>query len=224
MPISRSLNEPSSKKPVSVTEAWAAPIDPARSNKRTLLILYAIRVFHKKGVNGTGIAEVMELAGVGKGQFYHYFGSKEQFICEVVRFSMDYFLERIAPYTARLESMNEFDHWFQPYVEFAQLPDSLGCPVGTIASELSPSSPAVRATAALCLQRWVLTLGEGLSVLQQRAGASARFDPLDLAEELAANIQGALLMCRAMQTNRYILQLRQRTRERLTQLLQLPQN
>ncbi|MFN8611361.1 MAG: TetR/AcrR family transcriptional regulator [Vulcanimicrobiota bacterium] len=224
MPRTRSLIEPSLKKPVSVAEAWAAPIDPSRSNKKTLLILYAIRVFHKKGVNGTGIAEVMELAGVGKGQFYHYFGSKDQFICEVVRFTMDYFLQRIAPYITRLERMADFDHWFQPYVEFAQLPDFLGCPVGSIASELSPSNPSVRATAALCLQRWVLALGEGLAVLQQQNGVAGCFQPLDLAEELACNIQGALLMCRAMQTNRYILQLRERTRERLQQLLQLPQN
>ena len=142
MARTRTLSE-EVKKPVSVTQAWSGEIDPSRCNKRTLLILHAIRVFHKKGVNGTGIAEVMELAGVGKGQFYHYFGSKDQFICEVVRYTMDYFLKRIAPYTSRLESLAEFDQWFQPYVEFAQLPDFMGCPVGAIASELSPSNPAV---------------------------------------------------------------------------------
>lgn len=223
MARTRTLSE-EVKKPVSVTQAWSGEIDPSRCNKRTLLILHAIRVFHKKGVNGTGIAEVMELAGVGKGQFYHYFGSKDQFICEVVRYTMDYFLKRIAPYTSRLESLAEFDQWFQPYVEFAQLPDFMGCPVGAIASELSPSNPAVRATAALCLQRWVIAMAEGLSVLQQETGAVGRFQPLETAEELASDIQGALLMCRAMQTNRYILSLRERTRERLARLLQLPQN
>ena len=223
MPRTRTQPD-TTKKPVSVTEAWADEIDPSRSNKRTLLILYAIRVFHKKGVNGTGIAEVMQLAGVGKGQFYHYFGSKDQFICEVVRFTMDYFLNRIAPYTTRLESLSDFDHWFHPYVEFGQLPDFLGCPVGAIASELSPSNPSVRATSALCLQRWVIAMAEGLSVLQQETGAVGRFQPLEMAEELASDIQGALLMCRAMQTNRYILLLRERVRARLTQLVQLPQN
>lgn len=224
MPRIRSSLAPSHKEPVSVTQAWAAPIDPSRSTKRTLLILHAIRVFHKKGVNGTGIAEVMDLAGVGKGQFYHYFGSKEQFICEVVLFSMDYFLNRIAPYTSRLESMADFDRWFQPYVEFAQLPEFLGCPVGSIACELSPSSPSVRETAALCLQRWILALCEGLSVLQHQSHATGRFQALELAEEIASNIQGALLMCRAMQTTRYILRLRERTRSQLLQLIQLPQN
>ncbi|MCW5868001.1 MAG: TetR/AcrR family transcriptional regulator [Candidatus Eremiobacteraeota bacterium] len=212
------------KKSVSVTEAWTEVIDPTRCKKRTLLILYAIRVFHKKGVNGTGIAEVMELAGVGKGQFYHYFGSKDQFICEVVRYTMDYFLERIAPYTTRLKRLDEFDQWFQPYVEFGQLPDFLGCPVGAIASELSPSNPSVRATAGLCLQRWILAMAEGLSVLQQENGAVGRFQPLEMAEELACDIQGALLMGRAMQTSRYILLLRERTRSRLAQLVQSPQN
>jgi len=210
---------PQTKRAVSVAEVWAEPIDPSRANKRTLLLLYGIRVFHKKGVNGTGIAEVMELAGVGKGQFYHYFGSKDQFICEVVRWTMDYFLQRIAPYTSSLTSMKDFDPWFQPYVDFGQLPDFMGCPVGAIASELSPSNPSVRVTAALCLQRWVLAMAEGLSVLQQQTGSVGRFLPMEVAEELAANIQGALLMCRAMHTNRYILALRERTRARLGQLV-----
>ncbi len=212
------------KKAVSVTEAWSETLDPSRCNKRTLLILHGIRVFHKKGVNGTGIAEVMELARVGKGQFYHYFGSKDQFICEVVRYTMDYFLQRIAPYTTSLPSLNDFDQWFQPYVEFSQLPGFLGCPVGAIASELSPSNPSVRTTAALCLQRWVMALAEGLSVLQQENGAVGRFQPLEMAEELACDIQGALLMGRAMQSSRYILLLRERTRNRLAQLIQFPQN
>lgn len=212
------------KRAVSVAEAWAVEIDPSRTNKRTLLLLHGIRVFHRKGVNGTGIAEVMELAGVGKGQFYHYFGSKDQFICEVVRYTMDYFLKRIAPFTTRLESLADFDRWFQPYVELGQLPEFLGCPVGSIASELSPSNPSVRATAALCLQRWVVEMAEGLSVLQQASGAIGSFQPLEVADELAADIQGALLMCRAMRTSRYIVVLRERIRQRLTQLVQLPQN
>lgn len=218
--MSRARSSPvQDKRTVSVAEAWAEPIDPSRSNKRTLLLLHGIRVFHKKGVNGTGIAEVMELAGVGKGQFYHYFGSKDQFICEVVRWTMDYFLQRIAPFTSSLSSMDDFDTWFQPYVDFGQLPDFMGCPVGAIASELSPSNPAVRATAALCLQRWIVAIAEGLSVLQQETGTVGRFQPLDVAEELAANIQGALLMCRAMQTSRYVVALRERTRARLQQLI-----
>lgn len=203
----------------SVSEVFANTIDPGRCDKRTLLIWYAVRVFHRQGVHGTGIAEVMQLAGVGKGQFYHYFGSKEQFICEVVRFIMDYFLTRIAPFTTRLESMKDFDAWFQPYVEFAELPGCLGCPVGAIASELSPSTPAVRATVALCLQRWVLAMAEGLSVLQQRNGAEGEFQPLEMAEDLAASIQGALLMCRATQDTRFIYQLRERQRKLLASML-----
>ncbi|MBN9420585.1 hypothetical protein ABS71_18715 [bacterium SCN 62-11] len=206
----------------SVSEAWATPIDPTRTNKRTLLILHGIRVFHKKGVNGTGIAEVMELAGVGKGQFYHYFGSKDQFICEVVRYTMDYFLTRV--FTAPLRTLADFDEWFQPYMELGELPDFLGCPVGAVACELSPSNPSVRATAALCLQRWIIHIAECLSALQQESGAVGLFQPLEVAEEVASDIQGALLMARAMQSTRYVLLLRERTRARLTQLLQLPQN
>jgi AcrR family transcriptional regulator len=161
----------------------------------------------------------MQLAGVGKGQFYHYFASKDQFVCEVVRYIMDFVLSRIAPFTCRLESMQQFDAWFQPYVEFAELPGHLGCPVGSIACELSPSNPAVRATVALCLQRWVMAIAEGLSVLQQKSGAGGDFQPLELAEEMAAGIQGSLLMCRAMHTTRYIYALRERQRALLTSLL-----
>ena len=205
--------KPSVATHTTVPEAFFAPLDPGRLNKRDMLIRFAARSFHRQGVNGTGIAEVMQLAGVGKGQFYHYFASKEQFVCEVVGFLMDHFLTRIAPFTYALESMDDYEAWFQPYLDFAELPDHLGCPVGSIASELGPSTPAVQAVVGAGLKRWIEALAAGLSVLQRNTGAG--FDPLELAEELATSIQGALLMSRALQTPRYIYQVRDRFRNRL---------
>lgn len=204
---------------LSVAEHFAIPLDCSHPNKRQLLILCASRAFHRQGVNATGIAEIMHQAGVGKGQFYHYFGSKENFVAEVVRYLMDFFLERIAPFTRHLESLDEFESWFQPYVDFAELPRALGCPVGVIACEMAPAYPVVRAAAALALQRWITALAEGLAVLQARTGAGGAFQPLDLAEELAVSLQGALLLCRAMQDTGIIYELRDNWRRRLQGLV-----
>jgi AcrR family transcriptional regulator len=39
---------------------------------------------HRRGYNATGVADIVEAAGVPKGTFYAQFESKQAFTCEVV--------------------------------------------------------------------------------------------------------------------------------------------
>ncbi len=50
----------------------------ARGDKRAMIIEAAARVFAQKGFSGTAMAEIADLAGVGKGTIYEYFDSKEE--------------------------------------------------------------------------------------------------------------------------------------------------
>lgn len=202
---------------LSLPEVWSR--DPAAgvADKRELLLRYGVRLFHRQGVNGTGLSELMQLAGVGKGQFYYYFESKDHFVCEVVRFAMDFFLRRIAPHAVCLERLEDFDEWFQPYLDFAALPGYLGCPVGSIGLELSSSSLLVQEAVACEMQRWIAAMTQGLAVFKECNRLD--FDEAEVAEGLAADIQGALLLCRAIQSPRYIASIRERTRRTLKSLL-----
>ena len=45
----------------------------------------AADLFHKQGVGATSPDEILEASRAGKGQFYHYFGSKEGLVHQVLQ-------------------------------------------------------------------------------------------------------------------------------------------
>ena len=49
------------------------------------IIRAAADLFHKQGVGSTSPDDIIEASGTGKGQFYHYFKSKEGLVHEVLQ-------------------------------------------------------------------------------------------------------------------------------------------
>ena len=65
---------------------------------RLRIIRTAADLFHKQGVRATSPDEIIEASRTGKGQFYHYFRSKEGLIHEVLQA----YLEEIKTGAARV--------------------------------------------------------------------------------------------------------------------------
>ena len=55
-----------------------------KKDTRAEIIATGIELFSLQGYNSTGIDAVLKHAGVPKGSFYHYFGSKEDFGLAVI--------------------------------------------------------------------------------------------------------------------------------------------
>ena len=63
---------------------------PSRgAGTRFRIIHAAADLFHRQGVVATSPDQVIAASETGKGQFYHYFGSKEGLVHEVLRFIRD---------------------------------------------------------------------------------------------------------------------------------------
>ncbi|HEY5579917.1 MAG TPA: TetR/AcrR family transcriptional regulator [Rhodoferax sp.] len=75
------------------------------------------RLIASKGFVGVGLAEILSVAGVPKGSFYHYFGSKERFGEELLVRHLDQYLSHLdtllkadgTPARARL--MRYWSYW-----------------------------------------------------------------------------------------------------------------
>src|SRR4051812_8231103 len=53
------------------------------TERRAAIIDASARVFAQRGYHATGIVELCEVNGLGKGAFYHYIGSKEELLAAI---------------------------------------------------------------------------------------------------------------------------------------------
>ena len=89
-----------------------SPASTAKGRKtRDKILLAAAELFHRRGVNGTSVDEVLAKCGAGKSQFYHYFKSKDALLCEVVHLHLDRWLEGL-PGEKPLDSWAGIRAWF----------------------------------------------------------------------------------------------------------------
>src|SRR5437667_12285828 len=76
------------------------------------IIRAAADLFHKQGVRATSPDDVIEASGTGKGQFYHYFKSKEGLVHEVLQSYLDAIQTGHAPLDYEIKSWQDLERWF----------------------------------------------------------------------------------------------------------------
>jgi TetR/AcrR family transcriptional regulator, transcriptional repressor for nem operon len=175
---------------------------------RDSLLGHGIRLFHKYGADGTSIGRLLSVTGKSKSQFYSHFKDRDDFICQILELQMTTMI-RISS-RVKLHCVEDFENWFAPYVELGQLPDNLGCPVGPLASELSPSNDCVREAAVKQFERWQDFIAEQLTNLAEAEGFPDSFEPKETARHMCCSIQGAFLFGRVYRDNSFILDVRDR--------------
>jgi TetR/AcrR family transcriptional regulator, transcriptional repressor for nem operon len=109
----------------------------------------AMPILLGKGFSAVGLNEILAAAGVPKGSFYHYFGSKEAFGEALLTFYFSEYAERLEaqlvrePGTARERLMRYFEEWRA--MQCADGPDGkcLAVKLGAEVSDLSEPMRAV---------------------------------------------------------------------------------
>ncbi len=158
----------------------------------------AVRLMHVRGYQGTSLDDVLRASGVGKGNFYHYFKSKEELGHAILDRIVTGFLERtLAPCfsdagTARLPQVRCF---LDRVLEAQRERNCVGgCPLGNLASELSDVHEGFRARLAGVFAAWRGRLTEALGDAQARGEVDAACRPEAVAQFLVASLEGAILM------------------------------
>jgi TetR/AcrR family transcriptional repressor of nem operon len=168
----------------------------ANPEVRRRLLAAGQELIYAQGYAAVGVAEFTAAAGVPKGSFYNYFGTKEHYAAEV---AAAYWAGIEAAYGPILgdENLTPLDRvtaYFRALADdHARRGFTVGCLIGNLSLEMAATSEATRATLRSVLTRWEDALAGCLSEAQRRGELPAGRDVPELAALLIEAWEGAVM-------------------------------
>jgi AcrR family transcriptional regulator len=188
------------------TDAVAVGLDSASSQAtsrltkkgratRERIVAAASGLMYERGVARTTIEDIQEAAHVSASQLYHYFTDKSALVMAVIGHQTDRVLECQHKSLDRLDGMAALQEWRDLMLAVLQRHDCAGgCPLGSLASDLSETDPVARAQLANSFAQWEGLLRTGLAAMRERGELREEADPDDLALAMLAAAQGGMLL------------------------------
>jgi TetR/AcrR family transcriptional repressor of nem operon len=155
---------------------------------------------HRKGLNGTGLTELLKLSGASSGSFYNYFASKDELGHALIEFDWQRLKTHlIDPASAQSDDPIAQVFWMIDALEAKHLStgDCFGCFLGNLVVDLAEYDPAFRDHLIEIFQQWQQAFASRLVLA--KAQLKPTIDPQALAAELLTVIQGVLLLGRLYQ-------------------------
>lgn len=180
----------------------AAMISETRSTKgaatRDQILNAAARLIHVQGYQSTSLDDVLRESGVGKGNFYYYFKSKEDLGYAIIDRITQAFVERsLGPAFADTDAdpVTQIHGFLDRVLEAQRLRKCVGgCVMGNLASELSDVHEGFRQQLAGIFDLWRVHLAEAVSRGQARGRLRADVDASRVAQFLVAGLEGSILL------------------------------
>jgi len=163
---------------------------------RDRIVAAAAALMYDKGVAGTSTEDILTAAQVtSPSQLYHYFGDKKSLVQAVIEYQTEHVLGFQRPLLRRLDSFEALEAWRDAIVRAQHARGCQGgCPMGSLAAELSDADPQARTQLAVGYNQWEGAIRDGLRSMQERGELKQDADPAHLALALLTALQGGLLM------------------------------
>jgi TetR/AcrR family transcriptional regulator, transcriptional repressor for nem operon len=165
---------------------------------RDAIIAAASRLMHVNGYHGTSLDDVLRESGVGKGNFYYYFKSKEELGHAILEGIVDSFVKKTLDSCfgdrERLPLLR-IRCFLDRLVEIHRKANCVGgCALGNLAAELSDVHEGFRVRLNDVFSAWRERLAETLREAAERDELSPDCEPDSVAHFLLASLEGAILM------------------------------
>jgi TetR/AcrR family transcriptional repressor of nem operon len=169
---------------------------PANPETRSRLLEKGADLICSRGFNATGLQEITDTAGVPKGSFYNYFDSKEAFAVAILSEYWDLVVELYGPILRESDTppLSRIARYFHGLAEFHERRRfTVGCLIGNMALEVTPSSEEVRSKLAMIYREWSAALAECLREAQASKRLARGKDPNQIAAALIDAFEGAVM-------------------------------
>jgi AcrR family transcriptional regulator len=162
---------------------------------RARILRAAVDLMYVKGVGTTTLDDVRAASGTSKSQLYHHFTDKDALVRAVVADQAGDVLERQEQQLRRLSSFRGLERWRDAIVQRNALRNgAYGCPLGSLASELSDQNEDARKTLAKVFETWEKLLAAGLERMRAAGVLRPGANPETLAVGVMAALQGGYLL------------------------------
>lgn len=170
-----------------------------RSHAR--IVESAARLMRERGIDGTGVADVMNEAGLTHGGFYRHFPNKESLLGSALEAAFEQTFARLkhgletSPSSDGTTSLQNF-YLSKTHVDNV----GMGCPVAALTCDIARGPAALKAAFSRGVNRMLAALGTGI-----RGSAEKR---RTMAARKLAMMAGAVMIARASDsdTARFILE------------------
>ncbi len=155
----------------------------------------------ERGVKATSVDDVVAAADASKSQLYHYFDSKHALVQAVIEAAAESVFAAQRPFIDTLDSWEAIEAWCAHIIGLKERNGcALGCPLGTLTSELAATDEAARVLLADSYARWERHLRTGLAAMREQGILDPSADVDVLATATMASLQGGLLLAKANQS------------------------
>jgi TetR/AcrR family transcriptional regulator, transcriptional repressor for nem operon len=162
---------------------------------RERIVAAASELMLQRGVARTTIEDIQEAAAISTSQMYHYFADKNDLVAAVIDFQTGNVLGVQHLGLDRIETVEDLYRWRDIMVNLVRgLGCAGGCPIGSMANELSESDPVARARLARSFAEWENMIRDGLMAVAARGELAEGADVDRIALAMLAGIQGGLLL------------------------------
>lgn len=161
----------------------------------------AMPLYNEKGISGVNIDDVLAATKLTKGCLYGHFENKDDLSAQVIDLSLKKITDRVRAAilkgkTPKGKILSYIDFYKNPIETFI----SGGCPIFNNAVESDDNYPEVKQKVAKIFRQGQEEL---TALLQQGIDIgefSTNLDPAIFAFKMVASIEGAIVMCRVMDT------------------------
>lgn len=163
--------------------------------RKDAIVTAAAALMYDRGIRGTAVEDVLRASGCGKSQLYHYFSDKDDLVAAVLEHQLATVLGELGQF--RLDTWAGIRAWFDALLDGQLGRGFKGCPVGSLALELSAAAPDMQRQVAAAFARWEDVLASGLMSMKTRGRLDRSARPAVLAQATLAAIQGGYLLSTA---------------------------
>jgi TetR/AcrR family transcriptional repressor of nem operon len=173
------------------------PITRRGRASRERIVERAAELFAGRGIAATTVDEVLAAAGAGKGQFYHYFRSRDELAAAAVGYRCAQVVAGLAQALGGVSSLAGLEQALAGFVAGFEQAGMAGCPIGTLATEVADRNEEARLQAAAGFDAWERLLADALERMRQQGELRSDAQPARLAAGLLASIEGGMVLSQA---------------------------